>query len=360
MTTPSPDEPGAPDEPGLTGHELLLRLAGRIPDDELSDGRRLLAGGDVRGAMTGVARWLAGEPVPLLAAELAAIRALAGDPGALPGYQPDPVLPALPFAFSELDRRGEIGRDVMDDAVAAVAAEYGVAGLWRSWRYRLDDPAAAGGSPTVTVDPDDPGNPDQAYRVYIAQVEDASMIADLTRGLLRAVDDTGRAGTEVILLSAEPPPYQDLALAQSNLLWASQGEPEFELAAVFDFADPVSGPGFAPDHAVVDDPDERERILAYLRGGVPVLLTTAAMPDILDPAAGAVVPANFRTDGEWIWTDSVDYYLSRHGLAPDPRLTEHIGAALARGQAVPAVDEETAGRAADFLLDPLGADPARG
>jgi hypothetical protein len=352
MTSPSSEGPG------LAGHELLLRLAGRMPDDGLAAARRLLAAGDLGGAMAGAARWLAGEPVPLLAAELAAIRALAGDPGALPEYQPDPVLPALPFAFSELDCHGEVGRDVMDDAVAAVAAGYGVAGLWRSWRYRLDDPAAAaGGSPTVTVDPDDP---DQAYRVYIVQVEDASMITGLTRDLLRAVDGTGRAGTEVIQLGVEPPPYQDRALAASMLVWASGGEPEFELAAVFDFADPVSGPGFAPDHAVLDDPDERERILAYLRGGVPVLLTTAAMPDILDPAAGAVVPANFRTDGEWIWTDSVDYYLSRHGLAPDPRLTEHIGAALARGQAVPAVDEETAGRAADFLLDPLGADAASG
>lgn len=340
----------------MTGHELLLRLAGRIPDSELAGARRLLAGGDVRGAVTAVARWLAGEQVPLLAAELAAIRTLAGDPGALPGYQPSPVLPVLPFAFSELDRHGEVGRDLMDDAVTAVAEDYGAAGLWRSWRYPVDD-VEAGGSLTATVDRDDP---DQAYRVYIAQVEDASVIGDLTRDLLRAVDDTGRAGIEVILLSAEPPPYQARALAAAMLLWAGPAGPEFGLAAVFDFADPVSGPGFTPDHAVVDDPDERERILAYLRGGVPVLTTTVAMPDILDPAAGAVVPANFRTDGEWIWTDTVGYYLSRHGLAPDTRLAEHIGAMLARGRTTPAVDDETAGRAADFLLNPPAADAASG
>jgi hypothetical protein len=334
-----------PDGPGLAGHELLLRLAGRIPDDGLARARRLLAGGDVRGAVSAVARWLAAEPVPLLAAELAAIRALAGDPGALPGYPPEPAVPALPFAFSALDGHGEVGRDALDDAVAAVAEGHRAAGLWRSWRYPLDGPG---------------DDPDQAYRVYLAQVEDAGMIADLTRDLLRAVDDTGRTGTEVILLSVEPPPYQALALAASMLLWASPAEPEFGLAAVFDFADPVSGPGFAPDHAVVDDPDERARILAYLGAGVPVLMTTVAMPDVLDPAAGAVVPANFRTDGEWIWTDTVGYYLSRHGLAPEARLTEHIGAMLARGQTTPAVDDETAGRAADFLLNPLAADPARG
>jgi hypothetical protein len=129
-------------------------------------------------------------------------------------------------------------------------------------------------------------------------------------------------------------------------------EPEFKLAKVFDFADPESGPGFAPDHAVIDDPAERERVLEYLRGGVPALMTTAAMDDILDPDAGAVVPMSFRTDGEWIWTDSVVYYLSRHGLAPDAQLAAHIDEMCAQGVTVPDTDTDTATRAADFLLNP--------
>jgi hypothetical protein len=342
MTTPSPGGPG------LTGHELLLRLAGRIPDGPLADARRLLAEGDVQGAMAGPMRWLAGESVPLLADELAAIRALAGDPAALPGVRPVRVLPQLPFAFSALDQLGEVEQDAMDDAVAAAAQGHGVAGLWRSWRYRLDDPDAAGRAATVTVDP---GDPDQAYRVYIVQVDDVSGLNVISRDLLRAVGDTGSAGPEIILLSEEPPPYQGMALAESVLLWASPGEPEFEVAAVFDFTDPVSGPGFAPDHAVVGAPDEREQLLAYLRGGALVLTATATMDDILDPAAGAVVPASFRTDGEWIWTDTAGYYLSRYGLALDGGLDQHIRRRLSRGEAVPLVDAETAGRAAGFLLN---------
>lgn len=335
----------------MTGHELLLRLAGRIPDEGLTAARRLLADGDVREAVATAARWLAGEPAPLLTGELSAIRVLAANPAALPDVQPVAAFPELPFAFSELDRYGEVERDELDDAVAAVAEGYGAAGLWRSWRYPLDDPHAV--SATVTVDPDDP---DQAYRVYIVQVEEADAIPALTRDLLREVDGHGRAGLEVIGLSAEPPPYQDMALAESALLWASRGDPEFEVAAVFDFADPVSGPGFAPDHAVVDDPVEREEILAYLRGGVPVLMSTATMSDILDPAAGAVVPTNFRTDGEWIWTDSAVYYLSRHGLEPDPNLVEHIRDKLSSGEAAPVVDDEAAARAADFVLNPPDAE----
>jgi hypothetical protein len=344
MTTPSP---GRPD---LTGHELLLRLAGRIPDRPLADARRLLADGDRRKAMSGLVRWLAGEPVPLLAAELAAIRVLAADLGALPAVRPMTVLPELPFAFRAADPYGEVERDAMDHAVSAVAEGHGTAGLWRSWRYRLDDPGAA--AATVTVDPD---NPDQAYRVYIVRVEQATVSQALCRDLLRAVDDTGRAGVEVIPLSDEPPPYQDMALAESTPLWATHGNPKFDLATVFDFTDPVSGPGFAADHTVVDDPEEREQMLGYLRGGAMVAATTATMNDAVNPEAGAVVPMNFRTDGEWIWADAVVYYLSCYGLAPERDLLEHIRLQLCRGALVPVVDDGTAGRAADFLLSPPAA-----
>jgi hypothetical protein len=337
---------------GMTGHELLLRLAGRINDDLLANTRRQLAGGDVRGAVITVANWLASERAPLLAGEVAAIRVLTADPGALSAVRPAPDFPELPFAFNEVDPFGEVERDAMDEAVAAVAEGHGAAGLWRSWRYRLDDPDAP--EATVTVNPDDP---EQAYRVYVVQVEQASVIPALSRDLLQAVDDSGRAGTEVILLGDEPPPYQDMALAESMLLWASQSGPEFELAAVFDFADPVSGPGFAIDHSVLDDPDDLEQVLAYLSSGVLVLATTATMDDVLDPDAGGVVPANFRTDGEWIWSDAVEYYLSRYRLAPEAGLDEHIRAKLSRGEIMPLVDEDTAGRAADFLLNPPPPDP---
>jgi len=129
-------------------------------------------------------------------------------------------------------------------------------------------------------------------------------------------------------------------------------EPEFRVARVFDFADPVTGPGFAPGHAVIDDPARRDRLAGYLRGGHPVLMTTMRMNDVVDPAAGPAVPASFRTDGEWIWTDSVEYYLSRHGLAPDAELTAHIEAQIDRGQTVPDTDRDTAIRAADFMLHP--------
>jgi hypothetical protein len=348
MMTPSPSTLG------MTGHELLLRLAGRIPDDQLTGARRRLAEGDVRQAIGGLARWLTAEPVALLAPELAAIRQLSADPRALLGGRAAGDLPELPFAFSWVDPFGEVGRDEMDDAMTAVAEAHGAVGLWRTWRYRLDDPDAKPGAVTMTVDP---GDPDRAYRVYIVQVDHATVSQALCRDLLRAIDDTGQAGAEVIRLSDEPPPYQAVALAESMLVWASQGEPEYILAAVFDFADPVSGPGFDSDHAVVGDPGERQQALNYLRSGALVLATTATMDDALDPAAGAVVPGSFRTDGVWIWADAAEYYLSRYGLAPDAGLGDHIRQQLSRGELEPLVDDDIVDRAAEFLLNRPLAEP---
>jgi len=359
MTTPEPAV--------LAGHELLLRLAGRIPDQVLADARRRLAAGEISAAVTLVADLLGEYPVPLTAGELTAIRDLAGAPGALPGARPVAAPPALPFEFSRADRYGEVRRDELDEAVAAAAEAHstGLVGLWRSWRYPLledpaedDDAAGDGAWSDARAKPGgslalDPGDPYRVHRVYIAQVEDPGMVQPLAAGLLAAVAGQGRPpGVEVIVPGAEPPAYQRAALAESMLVWATVAEPEFELAAVFDFADPVTGPGFAPGHAVIDDPGERDRLLGYLRGGATVLTTTAGMNDVLDPAVGAVVPTNFRTDGVWIWTDTVEYYLSRHGIAPDARLTAHIDAMCARGELVPDADQETAVRAADFLLHP--------
>jgi hypothetical protein len=349
MTTPRPEWPN------LTGHELLLRLAGRIPDRALADARRMLADGETAPAIALVADVVAEYEIPLTASELLAIRELTGDAGALSQARPVADPPALSVAFTEIDEYGEVRRDELDEAMVAAAESHGtgLTGLWRSWRYPfidgLDDaddaPPAARAS--VLLDPD---HPDQLHRVYVAQVEEPAMIERLSGDLLDAA--AGQAGVEVITLAGEPPPYQAAALAQSMLVWATVSAAEFEVARVFDFADPVTGPGFAPGHAVIDDEEEREQLLGYLHAGIPVLITTAGHADILDSSVGAVVPTSFRTDGEWIWTDSVEYYLSRHGLAPDARLLARIRAQFARGEIVPDTDQDTAIRAADFLLHP--------
>jgi hypothetical protein len=78
-----------------------------------------------------------------------------------------------------------------------------------------------------------------------------------------------------------------------------------------------------PDAPQLAEP-ERDRVRAYLAGGTPVRITTELTDDTIDPTAGTVVPTNLRTDGDWVWTDAIGYYLDRYRLAPDSHLLTHI------------------------------------
>jgi hypothetical protein len=36
------------------------------------------------------------------------------------------------------------------------------------------------------------------------------------------------------------------------------------------------------------------------------------------------VPRSFRTDGQWIWSDALHYYLREHALAPTAESYSHV------------------------------------
>jgi hypothetical protein len=92
---------------------------------------------------------------------------------------------------------------------------------------------------------------------------------------------------------------------------------------VLDAYDPAGGGRFDADHPVLGAGDEIARTLAYLDQGRLLVSTTARETDVFDAEAGAV-PTSFRTDGTWIWTDAVAYYLRTYALCPDAQLTAHI------------------------------------
>ncbi|MEU0564738.1 hypothetical protein ABZ297_04960 [Nonomuraea sp. NPDC005983] len=117
--------------------------------------------------------------------------------------------------------------------------------------------------------------------------------------------------------------------------------PALTLAKVFDGVRDGE-PYFLPDHPRDDDP----RLAAYLKAGTPILSTTGTNVDFLDPARGEVVPLTFRTDGTWIWTDTITYYLEKHRIRPDEGLCAHIAA---QGYRCPRVDEATARHAIEEL-----------
>ncbi|MEV7027668.1 hypothetical protein [Kitasatospora sp. NPDC093558] len=124
----------------------------------------------------------------------------------------------------------------------------------------------------------------------------------------------------------------------------------FRLAAVFDAVDPVTGPGFAPDRPRLAEGPARQAVLRYLRGGAAVLLTPMLTDDVVDPERRGVVPLGFRTDGQWIWTDTVTYYLETYGLAPEPDLLAHVRAQGDGPCRLP--DREVLERAVAFVLAP--------
>jgi hypothetical protein len=327
-------------------HEFVQLLAGHVPDEKLATVRRTLADGQAAPAAAAAVAMVAEHDVPLLAGDIETARSLAGEPDALDGVQPAAQYPRLPFEFSMVGPDEALEADeldlVMSEAAQARSAQ--VAGVWRTWRFPMDDL----GEPEA-------GNEDAdlAHRVYLVEVPDGAAAPALAGEFQAALDGHGDAGVEVIALDATPPPYQAAALEDSALVWAAEEEePSFRIARVFDFAKPDTGPGFDPQHRMVTDSAERDRMLEYLTSGTPVLHTTARTRDVLSPAAGQVVPTSFRTDGEWIWTDTVAYYLEQHGLAPDEELAAHIDERWQAGDVDAQTDQETAVIAANFLLYP--------
>jgi len=111
------------------------------------------------------------------------------------------------------------------------------------------------------------------------------------------------------------------------------------------FAASAASPGDGL-HEWITDSDERHRLTAYLRAGAPILTTTALQPDLIDPARGKVVGASFRTDGTWVWSEALAYYVGAYGLAPEDEFYAHI---QARHYACPV----PSGAAQDTALDVL-------
>ena len=275
----------------ITAHELLLLMAGRVSDAPLAQARSLLAGGSAKQAVSLLADVLAAAPIALEPAELAAVMDLSGAAVPLPDLGTVDEQSPAPFGFSPFDEFGEVARDDLDAAVIAAVQQQseGVTGLWRSWRYLIAEVQVgnSGGWPSAV--PASAAGFASPFRVYLVHVDDPEKANDLARAVLDAAGDPRRTGVEIVGLAKEPPLYQEAALAQSRLLWASAANPEFTVARVYDFAELASGPGFHADHPIVDDPAERKLISAYLHAGRAVLMTTATSDDIVDPGAGAAL-----------------------------------------------------------------------
>ena len=230
-----------------------------------------------------------------------------------------------------------VGAD--DAAVAATAGLAGTRGLWRAWRLPMQAASAT-----------------DTKRVYVVEADDDVDVISVTGDIQRALAAVGEKDplVEVYPTGFDLPSYQRFARSLGELLWSRTPDPGVRIAVLFDEVDPVLGPRFRADHPTVDD-QELVKLVGYLRQGEALLLTTARLDDVVDPARGDAVPMSFRTDGTWIWSDATTYYLEVHQFLPDPELAAHI---RALGHVPPAVDDVARHRAMAALMEPVTEEPA--
>ena len=311
-------------------HRLLLRVAGRFPDETLTDSRVELGSTSPGEAAEVVARHaldrgirLDAEDVRLLTGLVsdAALRERLGELGSRgiaeaperfvpalperlpPGYELPPVLD-LSLRTAE-EAAGFV--DEIDVTAVALVPDLPAVGLWRSWRLR---PAAL------------------PVRVFVIEFDcPVDDLAGLTAGITLALRQAGAATPQVeaYAVGTEVPPYQRAARDSSALLWAAEATEPIRVAQAFDRLDPERGPSFDDGHERLTGP-ERDAVLRYFDEAPALLTTTDTMVDFVEPERGSVVPVIHRTDGRWAWTDLAPYYLRTYGLAPDPGLLEHVRA----------------------------------
>jgi hypothetical protein len=328
-------------------HKMLLRLAGRLPDDLMTRCREQLAQGALEDMARAVAFSVLSHDLPLASDDVAVLTALlpetGGDALALDNVEigdPDPVVWSFtddPAGAEDAEAdQGEVqdassaSREFEQAMADGLAEEPDAIGCWRAWRLPY------GGTQSAP-----------AKRVFTIE---ASADADLAGITARAQQWLAAAGepspqVEVYDWDAELPIYQRLARGYGELIWAAAPDPDMKFATTFDEVDPQGEPRFSPGHPRLDE-DEAAKVAQYLQVAEPVLVTTALMDDVVDTARQGCVPINFRTDGMWIWTEASAYYAQEHLLEPDPELLAHI---RSNNHAVPEVDGVALHRALKVL-----------
>ena len=95
-------------------------------------------------------------------------------------------------------------------------------------------------------------------------------------------------------------------------------------AQLFDGVDTDGNPYFVREHPKLDDPELRNNVVAFLSGGSVIRRTTMRDIDRIDGSRGRAVPMVTHTDGEWIWSSAMRYYVEQHRIAPTRDFLEHM------------------------------------
>jgi hypothetical protein len=283
-------------------HDTLLGLAGRVPDDELAVLRTCLADEEYDDFADVLGGALSAGRLTLNPAELTTLQAMCGS------AELDQVRAAAPPEPEWRFEPGPNDADVHETDAIAVAAAERVGGLLALWRVERVDPTLRA-------------------RVLLGEAAPDGDVIELAAEMQHALAEAGHLPrVEVFAEGTSLSGYHDAALAVARLVWQAQPRPAVRLARVFDGVGPTVGPYFRHDHPIAGR-DDGARVAAYLRAAEIVLHSPWRGDDIVSPHLTGVVPADFRSDGTWVWPDTVLYYLETYGLAPEPDLARHVLAA---------------------------------
>ncbi|WP_426565466.1 hypothetical protein ACPPVT_03385 [Angustibacter sp. McL0619] len=325
-----------------TLHQLLLRLASSGQDELVRECRGLLAGGDTRELTEVLATGLLIAREQLTLDELGVLRStldesdpavalldevgVSDEAGVLAASARTARLWSFsPFVDDDLGMPADLtgpaaGQlDAVDRAVLDVAAaDPASVAVWRAWRR----PGSGAGWPA----------PCRIFLVSLAPTATASVAADLANRLARASDgpDGACCMVEVEAAATRPNPYAASARATSALLWARAELPVVRLAR-----EPA-------EHRPAAASSSTPALLTALRSAPLVVAATERVDDRVDHRRGAVVPTSLRSDGRWVWPESLAYYLEQHGVPLDPELGDHLLEQVAQGDPATAeLDEVT-------------------
>lgn len=289
--------------PGADGDQLLVRYAGNCPncgvrrefafrmldEDPAADGAGVVFGGERTSALIDPGEWL------WFADRLAA--SVPADTGGLPPSEREAAAEDLRTAAAAVDEALKFlpaGGDLVpfsafvSDRGRAVYAE----------------------------------EPSRFRRVRLENSRDE---------LRRLADEAAGSGAGTRAAAAAVAEAAALADAPER----EAGSPaDFRVAEVFDAKAPDGSAVMSPSHERIADAAERERLLAYLRGAPVAILVPNRDTDRFQPERGQAVPMSFRTDGTWVWSEELAYYLEHYAFAPEPDLQLHIAA---HGYQVPEV-----------------------
>ncbi|MGW6449445.1 hypothetical protein [Lentzea sp. NPDC055074] len=125
---------------------------------------------------------------------------------------------------------------------------------------------------------------------------------------------------------SQTPDWLVLAAAQDHDMWGpfhpEDRDPEpVSLVRTFDG---ITADGTPKLFRPAMSGSEFTAVLAYLDNAPVVLASRELVPDLLDPARPRQVPMAYQTDGRWVWSSSVAYYLRTHRVCPDVAFLAHV------------------------------------